>query len=206
MVIVTRFRSRAFVALLALFSALSLVLGVFGPVASADAAVPALRSVHSGKTIVSDLHLNARSCHLRAVNIRSGQYLPDGRCTPGAFDPAVTQRNIGTTICRSGYTTKVRPSSSVTARFKTASLSQYGIKAARTIEYDHLVSLELGGANSVSNLWVEPNRSGAQATYNPKDTVENTLHRAVCSHRVTLVAAQRAIAANWTTALRTLHL
>jgi hypothetical protein len=203
---VNRLRTRAskrFVALLAVACA---VLGALVAAPAADAAVPALRSVHSGKTVVADLHLSARSCHLRIVNSRAGQYLPDPRCTPGAYDPAVTQRNIGTTICTSGYTTKVRPSSSVTARFKTASLSQYAVAYNRTTEYDHLVSLELGGANSVSNLWVEPNRAGAPATYNPKDTVENALHRAVCSHRVTLVAAQRAIAANWTTALRALHL
>ncbi|MCZ2404790.1 hypothetical protein IV498_16820 [Paenarthrobacter sp. Z7-10] len=119
--------------------------------------------------MVTDLHLNAKSCHLRVVNSRSGLYLSDARCTPGAFDPAVTQKNIGTTICRSGYTTKVRPSSYVMAKFKTASLSQYGLKANRAIEYDHLVSLELGGANSVSNLWVEPNRAGA-----PQPTTRRT--------------------------------
>ena len=35
---------------------------------------------------------------------------------------------------------------------------------------------------------------------NPKDTVENALHRAVCDGRVPLRAAQRAIAVNWKTA------
>jgi hypothetical protein len=70
----------------------------------------------------------------------------------------------------------------------------------KTTEYDHLVSLELGGANSVSNLWPEPNKSGATGTTNPKDAVENTLHKAVCSHQVTLAAAQQAIAHDWVTA------
>ncbi|WP_218063047.1 hypothetical protein [Arthrobacter sp. SDTb3-6] len=203
----TRLNTRAFLtSSIAVVSVFCILLAILGPASVAEAAVPALRRVHSGKAMVTDLHLNARSCHLRTLNHRAGAYLPDARCTPGAFDPAVTQRNIRTTICRTGYTSKVRPGSAVMARFKTASLSQYGIKSGRTLEYDHLVSLELGGANSVSNLWVEPNRAGAASTYNPKDTVENALHRAVCSRQVGLAAAQHAIAANWTTALHTLHL
>jgi 5-methylcytosine-specific restriction endonuclease McrA len=35
-------------------------------------------------------------------------------------------------------------------------------------EYDHLVPLELGGANATSNLWGE-----VQSIPNPKDKVEN---------------------------------
>ncbi len=35
--------------------------------------------------------------------------LPDPSCTPGAIDPAVAQANIGSTICRTGYTDSVRP-------------------------------------------------------------------------------------------------
>jgi len=83
---------------------------------------------------------------------------------------------------------------------KAESLREYGQSAMKTTEYDHLVSLELGGANSVSNLWPEPNKSGATGTTNPKDAVENTLHKAVCSHQVTLAAAQQAIAHDWVTA------
>jgi len=42
------------------------------------------------------------------------------------------------------------------------------------------------------------NPSGA---INSKDPVENALNKAVCSGKVTLSAAQAAIAADWTTAL-----
>jgi hypothetical protein len=62
-----------------------------------------------------------------------------------------------------------------------------------TYEEDHLIPLELGGSPaSPSNLWPEKG-----ATPNPKDAVENAAHRAVCSGRMTLAAAQRAIAGNW---------
>jgi hypothetical protein len=64
-----------------------------------------------------------------------------------------------------------------------------------------LVSLELGGANDVKNLWPE-----VGSLPNPKDKVENALHRAVCSGKVTLAAAQHAIATDWMTAEHSLGL
>jgi hypothetical protein len=66
---------------------------------------------------------------------------------------------------------------------------------------DHLVSLELGGANDAANLWPE-----YPPTPNPKDKVENALHAAVCDGRVKLTAAQNAIAWNWQTAEQVLGL
>ena len=127
---------------------------------------------------------------------RDGGHLPDPSCTPGAIDPAVTQANIRSTICRSGYTKTVRPPESETERFKfDQAYPAYGVRHSTRTELDHLVSLELGGANDASNLW--PQRP---PTPNPKDDVENAVHHAVCSGRVTLAAAQQAIASNWTTA------
>src|SRR5947209_3170748 len=41
------------------------------------------------------------SCHARGSGVYS---LPDPHCTPGAISPAVTEANIQSTICRSGYT------------------------------------------------------------------------------------------------------
>jgi hypothetical protein len=125
--------------------------------------------------------------------------LPDPRCTPGAVAPAVTQADLARTICHAGYSESVRPSSSITEREKRASVKAYGDhRPLHAYEYDHLVSLELGGApNDARNLWPEPGGSP-----NPKDALENRLHRRVCDHRMTLVAAQLAIARNWVTAYR----
>ncbi|MGO4535146.1 hypothetical protein [Leifsonia sp. 2MCAF36] len=100
----------------------------------------------------------------------------------------------------------MRPPASNTGRFKHESLLEYGMAYSKTAEYDHLVSLELGGTNSVSNLWPEPNAAAAKGVNNPKDPVENALNQAVCTHKVTLAAAQQAIAADWTTAERVLGL
>ena len=120
---------------------------------------------------------------------------PDPSCTPGAIDPAVTQANIKMTICASGYTTKVRPSSSATNRLKAQMYKSYAIATGTVSELDHLVPLELGGANDAANLWPEVGKLP-----NPKDKVENDLRDAVCSGKVQLAAAQTAIASDWMTA------
>ena len=70
-------------------------------------------------------------------------------------------------------------------------MAAYGDRgSAHDYEYDHLVSLELGGAdNDARNLWPEPG-----ASPNPKDAIENALHRMVCDGQVRLAEAQRIIA------------
>jgi hypothetical protein len=120
--------------------------------------------------------------------------MPDRLCTPGALNPAVTQSTIHRTICRSGYTIAIRPSTSVTRPEKLASIRAYGFRqSAAHYEYDHLISLELGGAaNDRRNLWPE---NGASP--NLKDRVETYLHVRVCDGRVSLARAQRIIALDW---------
>jgi hypothetical protein len=119
---------------------------------------------------------------------------PDPHCTPGALNPAVTQATIGKTICRSGWTKTVRPPAEITDREKVASMAAYGDHGSTSAyEYDHLVSLELGGAvNDGRNLWPEPG-----ASPNPKDTIESELRRQVCDGQMSLAQAQNAIATNW---------
>jgi hypothetical protein len=131
------------------------------------------------------------SCHARGSGLYS---LPDPSCTPGALNPAVTRATIGQTICVSGYTKTVRPSESITAPEKVSSMAAYGdAGTTHDYEYDHLVSLELGGAaNDPRNLWPEPG-----ASPNPKDSVENELHRMVCDGQIALARAQHIIATEW---------
>lgn len=144
------------------------------------------------------------TCHVgKAAN---GEPLPDPNCTPGTTNPAVTQANIDSTICRSGYTKDIRPTSSITGREKTANAASYGYKGdLGNAEYDHLISLELGGSpNDPKNLWVEPGGPDwkpADKFRNNKDAVENKLNALICSRKVTLADAQNAIANDWTTAL-----
>jgi len=131
------------------------------------------------------------SCH--SVN-----GLPDPVCTPGVADPRVTQDDILTTICVSGYTTKVRPSSAYTDALKVQQIKSYGYTDTSLADYeeDHLIPLELGGhPTDPRNLWPEP-RSGIYSA-TKKDGVENSLHSRVCAGLMTLLVAQASIATNW---------
>jgi hypothetical protein len=136
----------------------------------------------------------AGACHARGRGLYT---LPDHHCTPG-----VVARVGAATICRPGYTKTVRPPESVTEPEKLASMRAYGDRgSAHGYEYDHLISLELGGApNDPKNLWPEPGRSP-----NPKDRLENLLHREVCDGQITLRAAQHAIATDWVAMYRRIY-
>ncbi|KAA2256716.1 hypothetical protein F0L68_26025 [Solihabitans fulvus] len=139
------------------------------------------------------------------VGDKNGQPMPDPTCTPGAINPDVTQANINDTICKSGWTKTVRPATSVTSKMKAESARSYNLADDEKSEYDHLVSLELGGApDDPRNLWPEPG-----TVPNPKDTkAENPLHDLVCARvlhggntpYLPLAVAQQLIASDWTTA------
>jgi hypothetical protein len=155
-------------------------------------------TVHAGTLVLSSASprvIQAQpapgSCHAKGSGLYSE---PDPTCTPGALNPAVTQATIDQTICVSGWTETVRPSESITESEKRASIAAYGDSGStHDYEYDHLVSLELGGAlNDARNLWPEPGPSP-----NPKDPVENALHRMVCNRQMQLAQAQHIIATDW---------
>ncbi|MEV7217975.1 hypothetical protein AB0O31_33380 [Kitasatospora cineracea] len=135
---------------------------------------------------------------------RSYLPLPDPACTPGAYNPDVTQSTIQSTICVSGWTATVRPPTSYTNALKIQGIAAYGYAdtSLSSYEEDHLVPLELGGApRDPGNLWPEPYSGTKTAT--TKDGVETKLKNAVCSGKITLSAARTAIRTNWTTALTT---
>jgi hypothetical protein len=130
--------------------------------------------------------------------------LPDPSCQPGAVNSAVTQSNIGSTICVSGWTKTVRPSTSYTNSLKKTQISEYGYSDTSLSDYeeDHLIALELGGApKDAANLWPEPHATVNGGSSSKKDTIENKLKKMVCAGTITLAAARSAIAKNWTTAL-----
>ena len=68
-------------------------------------------------------------------------------------------------------------------------------------EIDHLISLELGGANTVDNLWPQPYDGDWNA--HDKDRLENTLHKMVCTEKsISLHDAQQEISTDWITAYK----
>ncbi len=115
--------------------------------------------------------------------------LPDISCTPGDILPVTKDE-----ICQPGYSKKVR---NVTNATKEKTYQMYNITSHYAGEYevDHLISLELGGSNDISNLWPESKLTKPGA--DEKDQVENYLHKEVCGGRITLQDAQQKIATNW---------
>lgn len=117
--------------------------------------------------------------------------LPDAKYSPGEI--AIADRSQ---LCPVAHTAARRH---VTREMKMRVCEAYGIPAAkcngRNYEIDHIISLELGGSNSLTNLFPQPwwPRPGAHE----KDHLENWLHAQVCSGKITLGAAQRFIARDW---------
>lgn len=194
--------------IVAIVLTLSVTVGVLLAQSSASATEPApsvLVLPASGH--VTGLPYPARCAMRHAAN---GRWLPDPVCTPGAASAAVRQDNIHSTICMTGYTASVRAPEAETARVKTTAMRSYNqpVPGRTTTELDHQVPLELGGSNDVKNLWPEPSDIPNGGYRNTKDSVERSLHSAVCAThpRITLVQAQNAINDDWTTALAVLHL
>jgi len=129
--------------------------------------------------------------------------LPLSSIMSGAINPLVTQANVQSTICVSGYTATIRPPTSYTNKLKkqqlASSYSFYHDSKTADFEEDHLISLEIGGSPaSALNLWPEPYSGVTGARI--KDQLENKLHALVCSGAIPLKVAQGAIASNWYTA------
>jgi len=121
--------------------------------------------------------------------------MPDPAKTPGDT-LAVTKADI----CVPGYSKKVR---NVPESVKKQAYAEYGITSHTPKEYevDHLISLELGGSNSLKNLWPQ---SYVTSPYNAhkKGVLENKLHKLVCDGAIDLKTAQRQIATDWIGAYR----
>ena len=116
--------------------------------------------------------------------------LPNSVMTPGDINPNSTLDKV----CSVGYTKTVRH---VSQSKKDHVYELYGItKVSGQYEVDHLISLELGGSNSMRNLWPQ---SYFTETWNArvKDGLEHALNRMVCDGKISLEEAQRAIATDW---------
>lgn len=130
--------------------------------------------------------------------------LPNSSLTPGAT------RNVSMEeVCKPGSANIARD---VSESVKSQSFKNYGLTKNHTgycwspdsdegCEVDHLISLELGGSNEITNLWPQPYTGEWNA--HMKDRLENKLHKMVCSGKISLKAAQELIANDWIAGYKT---
>jgi hypothetical protein len=112
--------------------------------------------------------------------------LPDPHCTPGEATTATLDE-----ICHR----KTKAFRHVTDATKRQVLELYGTPDGEVVEVDHLIPIELGGANSLINLWPQPEKP--YPGYKDKDRMENRLHKLVCAGKMPLAEAQKEIARDW---------
>lgn len=117
------------------------------------------------------------------------QALPDRACSPG--DVLTTDASV---VCVTGYTATVRD---VPDSLKKQVFAEYGIPWSEhgNYEVDHIISLELGGSNDISNLY--PESYLIQYNAHVKDGFENHLRSLVCKGELPLTVAQEEIATDW---------
>jgi hypothetical protein len=132
-----------------------------------------------GRTVLLAPRTRASGCRVGAE--------PDRRCSPGAVYARLTRAVLCARAFRTGSIRNVPQAE------KFAVEHEYGLAEryyGRTLEIDHIVPLELGGSNAISNLFPE-------RTYASKDRLENRLHALVCAGSMGLAAAQTGIARDW---------
>jgi hypothetical protein len=119
----------------------------------------------------------------------ANQPLPDRACSPGAV--LTTDTSV---ICVPSYSQAIRD---VPTSEKQHVFAEYGIDWSlhSGYEVDHIISLELGGSNDISNLF--PESYSIQYGAGIKDKLEDDLHEQVCTHRLPLTVAQDEIATDW---------
>ena len=121
--------------------------------------------------------------------------VPDIDLTPGDVRPVRLED-----VCETGDA-DLDPA--VPAPIQQAVFREYGMDAAASdgFQIDYLVSPQLGGTDSIQNLWPEPYGTtvwNARA----KDALEQRLQQMVCTGQIDLAAAQREIRIDWIAAYK----
>ena len=121
--------------------------------------------------------------------------VPDIDLTPGDVRPVRLED-----VCEAG-SDDLDPI--VPASVQQAVFRKYGMESAAAVNYqiDYLVSPQLGGTDSIQNLWPEPYDStvwNARA----KDALEQRLQQMVCTGKIDLASAQREIRVDWIAAYK----
>jgi len=138
------------------------------------------------------------------LDTRNGYQVPDPHCTPGGIDTSVTVEVLRNPDWRTRCIRNCESSEAqkhVTYGWYNAFKPKINSQQNQICELDHLVPLELGGADGLGNIWPEcgPNDTVLKERYfKIKDRVENYLADEVKQGHMPLAAAQHGIAEDWT--------
>ncbi|MGA2417957.1 MAG: hypothetical protein ABSF55_01865 [Candidatus Staskawiczbacteria bacterium] len=145
--------------------------------------------------IIGDFHLDSKT---KTSGCEISNDLPDRACTPGAIFFNATKDQV----CASGYSKSVR---NVPESEKNEVYAEYSIAShsAGQYEVDHFISLELGGSNSIANLW--PEAALPEPGFHQKDEVENYLHDKLCNGQISLQEAQYLVSNKWLEVYKLIH-
>ena len=94
-----------------------------------------------------------KSCNTRMSH---GYPIPDPACTPGAVNPTLTLDVLKNPKFRTTCARDVATSASAKAKtylWYNYKHPQNNSGASQTCELDHLISLEIGGADTLDNIW-----------------------------------------------------
>ena len=138
------------------------------------------------------------------VRMSNGFPIPDPGCTPGAVDSTVTEEVLKDPRFRTSCIRNRVTSSAM----KNSTYAWYRIEhpdnntgQTQTCELDHLVPLELGGADTLDNIWPQcgpPGVALSERYFKRKDAIENFLTAQVKAGTMSMSEAQKGIATDWT--------
>jgi hypothetical protein len=188
-------------------------IGFILPAYAADLAIPRLRAAIPDRCAKFQIDPKA-SNPMRSVTLpptgvckpimKNGLPLPDPSCSPGAVNPTLTVA----VLTAQGFTTDCLRDKATSASKKEITYKWYKLaKPAHNsgqgmvCELDHIISLEIGGADTLENIWPQcgPSRAALNSRFfKQKDAVENFLADEVAANRMALADVQRGIAEDWT--------
>lgn len=144
------------------------------------------------------------SAHSCSIMTRHGYPVPDPRCTPGGVNPSVSLDVLDDSSWRTRIVRNCASSEAqkhITYRWYAIEKPRVNSNQNQVCELDHLVPLELGGADGLGNIWPQcgPDSAALNERYfKKKDHVENYLAEQVKAGVMPLEAAQKGIASDWT--------
>ncbi len=125
----------------------------------------------------------------------NGYPIPDPLCTPGAFNSTVPPSAFGS----NKFTTRCIRDCVTSGSVKKTTYKKYRITQNASCELDHLVPLEMGGGDSIENIWPQCGQSPDGQNYKDiKDQVESFLAVQVLLNKMDWTGARTGIASDWT--------